>query len=255
MKKLLLFTLLATLAFSCRNKKNQEPEATVQEAPKPTAPYQVGQSMYVHALFGLSLRKGPDAKAEKLGAAQYGEALEILALPAADQTYVAETIDEFQLKGHWVKVKNADQKEAYVFDGYLAAFPPIEEEPEEDVALPEWFYMTLAKPKGERQITPPNEKEGIVEGYKQAFADGGEFELILYNGGVTQFLRIPTRTLTFSQALVVLRSFYFSTAKNLKIVRNAKTKIIKVNDTANPAEWMEFEDKGDKVIVGFYSAD
>lgn len=255
MKKLLLFTLLASLAFSCRNKKNQEPEAPVPETPKPTAPYQVGQTMYVHALLGLSLRKGPDPKSEKVGAAQYGEGLEILALPAADQTYIAETIDEFQLKGHWVKVKNADQKEAYVFDGYLAAFPTIEEEPEEDIALPEWFYMTLSQPKGERKITPPNEKEGIVEGYKQTFADGGEFELILYNGGVTQFLRIPSSTLTFSQALVVLRSFYFSTAKNLKIVRNAKTKKIKVNDTANPYEYLEFEDKGDKVIVGFYSAD
>jgi len=255
MKKLLLFVLLIILALSCRNKKNQEQENTTPEAPKSTAPYQVGQSMYVHALLGLSLRKGPDAKAEKLGAAQYGEALEILALPEASHSYVAETIDEFQLKGHWVKVKNADQKEAYVFDGYLAAFPTIEEEPEEDVALPEWFYMALSKPKGEREITAPNEKEGIVEGYKQAFADGGEFELILYNGGVTQFLRIPASTLTFSQALVVLRSFYFSTAKNLKIVRNAKTKKIKVNDTANPYEWLEFEDKGDKTIVGFYSAD
>ncbi|WP_373552003.1 SH3 domain-containing protein [Haliscomenobacter sp.] len=255
MKKLLLFTLLATLAFSCRNKKNQEPENTVPEAPKSTAPYQVGQTMYVHALLGLSLRKAPDPKSEKIGAAQYGELLEILALPEADQTYVAETIDEFQLKGHWVKVKNADQKEAYVFDGYLAKFPVIAEEPEEDTALPEWFYMTLAKPKGEREVTAPNEKKGIVEGYKQAFADGGEFELILYNGGVTQFLRIPSSTLTFSQALVVLRSFYFNTAKNLKIVRNAKTKKIRVNDTANPYEWLEFEDKGDKVIVGFYSAD
>ena len=255
MKKLLLFTLLATLAFSCRNKKNQEPENTVPEAPKSTAPYKVGQSMYVHALLGLSLRKGPDPKSEKIGAAQYGEGLEILALPEANHSYVAETIDDFQLKGHWVKVKNADQKEAYVFDGYLAKFPVIAEEPEEDTALPEWFYMTLSKPKGEREISTPNEKEGIVEGYKQAFTDGGEFELILYNGGVTQFLRIPSSTLTFSQALVVLRSFYFSSAKNLKIVRNAKTKKIRVNDTANPYEWLEFEDKGDKVIVGFYSAD
>lgn len=255
MKKLLLFSLLSLLSFSCRNKKNQEQESTIQETPKPAAPYQIGQKMYVHALLGLSLRKAPDAKAEKLGAAQYGEELEILALPEPGQTYVAETIDEFQLKGHWVKVRNADQKEAYVFDGYLAAFPTIEEEPEEDRALPEWFYMTLSKPKGEREVTAPNEKEGIVEGYKQAFADGGEFELILYNGGVTQFLRIPSSTLPFSQALVVLRSFYFSNAKNLKIVRNAKTKIIKVNDTANPYEWLEFEDKGDRVVVGFYSAD
>jgi hypothetical protein len=255
MKKLLLFTLLATVAFSCRDKKNQEQENNVPEAPKSTTPYQVGQTMYVHALLGLSLRKGPDAKAEKVGAAQYGEALEILDLPAADQTYVAETIDEFQLKGHWVKVKNADQKEAYVFDGYLAKFPSIEEEPEEDIALPEWFYMNLSEPKGEREVSAPNEKKGIVEGYKQAFADGGEFELILYNGGVTQFLRIPSSTLTFSQALVTLRSFYFSNAKNLKIVRNAKTKKIRVNDTDNPYEWMEFEEKGDKVIVGFYSAD
>jgi hypothetical protein len=38
-------------------------------------------------------------------------------------------------------------------------------------------------------------------------------------------------------------------------VRNAKTKKIRVNDTANPYEWLEFEDKGEKVIVGFYSAD
>ena len=211
--------------------------------------------MYVHALAGLSLRKTPDAKAEKTGLARYGEALEIVALPEPGHQYVAETIDAFQLKGHWVKVKNADQQEAYVFDGYLASFPPVEEEPEEDMALPEWFYLTLSKFKGEREITPPNEKEGIVEGYKQAYQDGGEFELILYNGGVTQFLRIPTSTLTFSQALVVLRSFYFSNAKNLKIVRNAKTKKIKVNDTDNPYDWLEFEEKGDKVIVGFYSAD
>ncbi|AEE49226.1 SH3 domain-containing protein [Haliscomenobacter hydrossis] len=255
MRQSILLLLLSVLAFSCREKK-PAPEVVVEQPKKAsTTFYEVNQKVYVHAHFGLSLRKSPDPKAEKVGVAQYGEALEIVALPEADQTYVAETVDEFQLKGHWVKVKNADQKEAYVFDGYLASFPTIEEEPEEDMALPEWFYMTLSKPKGEREITPPNEKEGIVEGYKQAYQDGGEFELILYNGGVTQFLRIPTSTLSFSQALVVLRSFYFSNAKNLKIVRNAKTKKIKVNDTDNPYEWLEFEEKGDKVIVGFYSAD
>lgn len=249
-----LLLLLILTCIACQKKKS-EPTSAKAEKTLTQIGYAPGKKVYVHALAGLSLRKAPDAKAEKIGLARYGEALEIVAAADPKHSYVAEIIDDFQLKGHWVKVKNAEQQEAYVFDGYLAAFPPIAEEPEENMALPEWFYLSLSKFKGERVLSPTNEKEGIVEGYKQAYADGAEFELILYNGGLTQYLRIPSTSLSFAQAFVTLRSFYFPKVKNLKMVQDNKSKKIRVSDADSPYEWVEFEEKDGQVVVGFYSAD
>lgn len=185
MKKLSIFLLLILLAFSCRDKSNTQ-EAQINPAPKPnTTFYKLNQKVFVHALEGLSLRKTPDSKAEKIGIAPYGAILTIVAMPQPEHEYVAEKIGDFELKGHWVKVRNEEKQEAYVFDGYLTPFPIVAEESEEDMADPEWFYQTLSKFKGEREVSAPNEAKGIVEGYKQAYMDGGEFEFILYNGGVT----------------------------------------------------------------------
>jgi len=94
-----------------------------------------------------------------------------------------------------------------------------------------------------------------VEGYKQAYADGAEFEYILYNGGVTQFLRVPETTLSLQQAIVSLRSFYYSNAKKLKAEWDAKNRVVRILDEDSPTEWLEFGQKGNQVVVGFYSGD
>ena len=255
MKKVSILLLLIVLAFSCREKSNTQ-EVRINPAPKlnPTF-YKLNQEVFVHALEGLSLRKTPDSKAEKIGIAPYGGILTIVAMPLPEHEYVAEKIGDFELNGHWVKVRNEEKQEAYVFDGYLTPFPIVTEESEEDMADPEWFYQTLSKFKGEREVSAPNEAKGIVEGYMQAYADGGEFEFILYNGGVTQFLRVPATTLSLQQALVSLRSFYFSNAKKMKAEWDAKKQVIRILDEDSPTEWLEFEQKGNQVVVGFYSAD
>ena len=255
MKKCSILLLLVVLAFSCRDKsKNQETHSI--PAPKTNTPfYKLGQEVFVHALEGLSLRKTPDSKAEKIGIAPYGAILTIVAMPLPEHEYVAEKIGDFELKGHWVKVRNEEKQEAYVFDGYLTHFPILVEQMKEDLADPEWFYQDLSKFKGEREVSAPNEAKGIVEGYKQAYADGGEFEYILYNGGITQFLRVPETTLSLQQALVSLRSFYYSNAKKLKTEWDAKKQVVRILDEDSPTEWLEFGQKGKQVVVGFYSGD
>jgi hypothetical protein len=255
MKKVSILLLLIVLAFSCREKSNHQ-AARIIPAPKANATfYKLNQEVFVHALEGLSLRKTPDSKAEKIGIAPYGAILTIVAMPQPEHEYVAEKIGDFELKGHWVKVRNEEKQEAYVFDGYLTHFPILVEQMKEDLADPEWFYQDISKFKGEREVSAPNEAKGIVEGYKQAYADGGEFEYILYNGGVTQFLRVPATTLSLQQALVSLRSFYYSNAKKMKSEWDAKKQVVRILDEDSPTEWLEFGQKGNQVVVGFYSGD
>lgn len=257
--RLISFLFLALALWACEPKK-QNVETTDTETSRPDVvntnfDYQVGKKMYVHASAGLSLRKAPDAKAEKVGLAKWGEALEIVALPAPEHSYIAETIGDFQLKGYWVKVKNDEGKEAYAFDGYLLSFPVCAEEPEENIEIMEGCYGVKSKFKGERQVMSPNREKGIVEGYKQAYEDGAVFEFIFYEGGVTSLLTVPSSSLSMQQALVSMRALQFYNVKKLKQEYDEKAKAVRVSDAENGYTWLEVSEKDGNVIIGYYSAD
>jgi hypothetical protein len=95
--------------------------------------YKLGDSLYVWALSGLTLRKQPAPDADKIAVLSYGA----LAIPL-NYTNVSLSTElikpghnpegkktpAYTLKGRWVEVKT-DQGQGFIFDGYLSVLPPF----------------------------------------------------------------------------------------------------------------------------------
>jgi hypothetical protein len=93
----------------------------------------VGDTLYVYASGNLVLRDKPAKTGTKITSVQYGSPVVVLALPKSDNQYVAEHIGSFTLSGGWVKVKTAEGKVGYLFEGYLMSYPPHMESSEEGI--------------------------------------------------------------------------------------------------------------------------
>lgn len=114
-----------------------------------TQNYQAGDSLYVWAVSGLSMRTTPDLKGEKIMTISYGERIKIEnkkgdlprmkvllkkgrevneeegGLPDRYDGERIKTIPDFFIEGHWVKISYYGI-EGYLFDGYLSSLPTLE---------------------------------------------------------------------------------------------------------------------------------
>lgn len=250
MSKSTLFLLFLAL-FACKN-ETVAPEVTQQpEAPK-AAKLPVGSKVYVHAVNGLVLRQTPSADGAKLGNVPLnGSPLEVLASPDPANMYVAETYGPHEVKGGWVKVRTSDNKEGYLFEGYLSRYAPLAKAPEGTLSSIEAFYQTVAAPKGKPQTVPA--KNGAIEGSVQGYADGARYELEFYEGGVTRNLFLPPGGFTLPEALVIFRSLWFGKDKTTTTY-NEPTKTVMVLDVEG-YHALELKMEKDSVILKFQSAD
>jgi hypothetical protein len=100
--------------------------------------YFSGDSLYIWAKRGLSLRKVPNLNAERIAVLPFGtcvvaqsskfsnseDSVEVEELNAViDQR--GKALPAYLIKGSWVKVR-ANGKEGYVFDGYLSTLAPFD---------------------------------------------------------------------------------------------------------------------------------
>ncbi|MBK8396544.1 MAG: SH3 domain-containing protein [Leptospiraceae bacterium] len=83
---------------------------------KPNISYKIGDRLYVLAKSGLHLRAKPSKRGRLLQTVSFGSAA--LVQQITDKEYEAEGIP-----GFWVKVI-ADDREGYLFDGFLSTYPP-----------------------------------------------------------------------------------------------------------------------------------
>jgi len=83
---------------------------------KPVISYKVGDRLYVLAKSGLNLREKPSKNGRFLQTASFGTTA--LVRQVTDKEFDVEGIS-----GFWVKVI-ADDREGYLFDGYLSTYPP-----------------------------------------------------------------------------------------------------------------------------------
>ncbi len=83
---------------------------------KPVISYKVGDNLYVLAKSGLNLRDKPSKNGRFLQTVSFGTVA--LVRQITDKEYDVEGIP-----GFWVKVI-ADDREGYLFDGYLSSYPP-----------------------------------------------------------------------------------------------------------------------------------
>jgi hypothetical protein len=261
--KIISSGLLLLFFLACSDEKKAKDES-VDESDGPSiqeffskADFQANDQAWVHAAKGLTLRESPDPKGKFLGLLTYGSEVNILEAADHAHTYAAEKYDNWQLEGHWIKV-DANGKTGYVFEGYLAPFPTIAEEPEADRELLEWFYMPFAGLKGEKVIHKADHSKGIVEGgYTQAFADGARFELELYEGGSSAFLHIPSAKMSLGRALVVIRSLYFQQAKKVDTIWGSEEQVLIVSSPDDEFAYFQLniEEKEGKIIISALSAD
>ena len=93
---------------------------------KPSISYKVGDNLYVLARSGLNLRAKPAKNGKFLQSISFGTTA--LVRQITDKEFEADGIS-----GFWVKVI-ADDREGYLFDGYLSSFPPpIKELPSKSI--------------------------------------------------------------------------------------------------------------------------
>ena len=83
---------------------------------KPVVSYKVGDNLYVLAKSGLNLRDKPSKNGRFLQTVSFGMIARVRQM--TDKEYDVDGIP-----GYWVKVM-ADDREGYLFDGYLSSYPP-----------------------------------------------------------------------------------------------------------------------------------
>lgn len=220
----------------------------------------VGDTLYVYASGNLVLRDKPAKTGTKITSVQYGSPVFVLALPKADNQYVAEQIGSFTLSDGWVKVKTAEGQVGYLFEGYLMPYPPHLESSEEGIYDAEWFYPS--KFDGQRIPLLLTDMPGLVEHFKRQYQDGAVFEQQGFEGGITQLLFLPADKFTMQQALVLGRNLFFSTYdKNGNVtLRNTKgsydtAKQILTIQITDGYEQFTLQNKDGRLVIEFNSAD
>lgn len=224
------------------------PQPEAQEASK----LPVGSKVFVHAVNGLVLRQTPAADGAKLGnVPPDGTPLEVVLSPDPANIYVAETLGPYEVKGGWVKVRTAQNKEGYLFEGYLSRYAPLVEQHDDTLSSIEAFYQTVAAPRGKPRAVPA--KNGAIEGHVQEYADGARYEFEFYEGGVTHNLYLPAGGFTLPEALVIFRSLWFGKNKTTTSY-NEPTKTVMVMDV-DGYQALELKKEKDGVVLKFQSAD
>lgn len=245
------FLLLLPAFLACKNEPVVPVVTPQPEAPK-AASLPVGSKVYVHAANGLVLRQTPEPDGAKLGNVPLdGSPLEVLASPDPGNVYVAETHGPYEVKGGWVKVRTAANKEGYLFEGYLSRHAPLLKAPEGTLTNIEAFYQTVAAPKGNPETVPA--QNGSMEGRRQRYADGAVYELEFYEGGVSHNLFLPSGTFTLPEALVIFRSLWFGKDK-ITTTYNEPTKTVMALD-ADGYHALELKMEKNGILLKFQSAD
>jgi len=145
--------------------------------------YCPGDTLHVLAQTGLLLRKLPNSNGEKIATLPFGAALTVLTDDLPKVSHQVEAFPNFELAGHWVKVRTAKGKEGYVFDGFLSRFAAPER-----LKVKAWLHREFrlqAQSLWEDQPTLPNTqvfKDGTICHYDYHSKDGGYFNFAIRFG-------------------------------------------------------------------------
>lgn len=233
--RIIIFIFLGIiLCPACKQKSNADASPTVSIDSTATVtnemPSEKPTTLYVHAGRGVVLRATPAPDGAKITTLQYGTKIEANSMTATGQTYVAERVGKYELSGKWLKVKTQDGKEGYIFEKYAFPFPTHKAD-YGDQSYFEWFYQQFA-PESKIEMTTDDStsfQEGAIDGRTTIFDDGAEFEFAMFEGGISEFLRIPQDKMKIEDALVIFRAFYFRDLNNITTSYDESLKSIFVN--------------------------
>lgn len=174
-------------------------------------PEQGQELLYVHARTGLSLRAAPAPDARLVAILPYGTALERLSGDPQGKPYTAETYGPVALTGRWLEVREPGGQTGFVFEGYAFPFPTQEAARLYDISYLEWFHRQLA-PMAEVKDMATDEsvwREGALDGRRVIYSDGAQYEYAMYEGGLSEYLSLPSGIVNIAHAMVVLRAGLF----------------------------------------------
>lgn len=166
--------------------------------------------LYVHDRRGLVLRTAPSPDAERVATLVYGDSVTTTTLDKVGEVHVDEKIGPRQIADRWHKVISSKGQEGYLFAAYLFAAPTLEPSQSTETYL-EWFYphwAAGAKVASEGS-EPADFQEGAIDGRKVIFEDGANYEFAMYEGGVSEYLRIPVGKISIEAAFVLFRAAFY----------------------------------------------
>lgn len=166
--------------------------------------------MYVHARSGLSLRAEPRAGAARIAVLPYGDRVEVLSPEPVGEVLTVEEYGPYKVRGRWMNVRSAEGKEGYVFEHYVQPIP-VKTDLGEDETYLEWFYgQWIPTATVEMETTEPESwAEHAIDGRTVVYSDGGEYEFAFFEGGISEYLRMPATMISPEAAMVMLRSAFY----------------------------------------------
>ncbi len=184
--------------------------------------YAAGEKLTVHAASGLILRGTASPTGAKIMTVDYGALLTVQAEGLKKTAHSVTVFPGFTIKGFWVKVKTADGKTGFVFDGYLSKYKtpgslPNGDDPNADDAdagtIQERYLQMHSPRKGAKVNLPKGETR--YDRYKVAYTNGAEVEADMGEGGSAYTIRFNPG-MTIEEAYLIGKAMWMEDAEKIK---------------------------------------
>ncbi|WP_373552066.1 SH3 domain-containing protein [Haliscomenobacter sp.] len=184
--------------------------------------YVAGDKLTVHAASGLILRETAAPTGKKILTVEYGSLVTVQAEGLKKTPHSVTVFTGFTIKGFWVKVKTADGKTGFVFDGYLSKYKtpgslPNGDDPNADDAdagtIQERYLQMHSPRKGAKVNLPKGETR--YDRYKVAYTNGAEVEADMGEGGSAYTIKF-NKEMTIEEAYLIGKAMWMEDAENIK---------------------------------------
>ena len=179
--------------------------------------YVAGDKLTVHAASGLILRETAAPTGTKVMTVDYGSLLTVQAEGLKKTAHSVTVFPGFTIKGFWVKVKTANGKTGFVFDGYLSKYKTpgsLPNDDDSDVGTIQERYLKMHSPaKGAKVNLPKGETR--YDRYKVAYTNGAEVEVDMGEGGSSYTIRFNPG-MTVEEAYLIGKAMWMEDEENVK---------------------------------------
>lgn len=187
--------------------------------------YATGDQLTVHAASGLILRETAAPTGTKIMTVEYGSLVTVQAEGLKKTAHSVTVFPGFTIKGFWVKVKTANGKIGFVFDGYLSKYKtpgslPNGDDPnadDADAGTIQERYLQMHSPRKAKVDLPKGETR--YDRYKVTYTNGAEVEADMGEGGSSYIIRFNPG-MTIEEAYLIGKAMWMEDEENVKSTIN-----------------------------------